>query len=126
MKNIRLNDKRIVVVVGVILLILLMADFNSRMSEKVRLNRERDTLRVQATQLGATRSVLLTQVAYATSDRAVEEYAREEAHLQKTGEVVIIPVAPVDSTPQPPLIAVPTPQAVQNWEVWYALFFSNP
>lgn len=117
--------KKIIGVVALVLLMLLMMNLNSRLSEYFRLSNTRDKLGVEVDSLGATKLALDTQVAYATSDRAVEEWARSEAHLARPGDKVIIPVTPVGQTPVPQVQATPTVQTADNWQVWWALFFGN-
>ena len=59
------------IVVGIAVLVLLVMDFNSRMSELRRLSTERDRTSTTITALASTRVYLETQVAYATSEPAV-------------------------------------------------------
>ena len=125
MKTIWDARKKIIGVIALVLLMLLMMNLNSRLSEYFRLSSTRDKLGVEVDQLKATKMALDTQVAYATSDQAVEEWARNEAHLARPGDKVIIPVTPVGQTPVPEVQATPTVQPVNNWQVWWALFFRN-
>ncbi len=73
----------------IIVLVLLMMNLNSRLSEYFHLTSERDKLATQVGYLSLTRVALDTQVAYATSDQAVEDWARNEAHMSKAGDKVI-------------------------------------
>jgi cell division protein FtsB len=125
MKTIWDARKKIIGVIALVLLMLLMMNLNSRLSEYFRLSSTRDKLGVEVDQLKATKMALDTQVAYATSDQAVEEWARNEAHLARPGDKVIIPVTPVGQTPVPEVQATPTVQPVNNWQIWWALFFRN-
>ncbi len=125
MKRIRLNDKRILMIGAIVLLIIMMMDFNTRMSELQRLSNERSQLVGRVTELASTEQSIRTQIAYATSDAAVEAWARQEAHMVKPGDVLVVPEAPKDATPVPQVAVAPTPRAVSNWEVWYALFFGQ-
>ncbi len=107
------------------LLVLFMMNLNSRLTEYFRLTGERDKMKAVVGELQATKVALDTQAAYATSDAAVIDWARGEAHMALPGDNVIIPVTPVGSTPQPEIQVTSIPPAVENWQVWYALFFGE-
>jgi cell division protein FtsB len=117
--------KRILVIAGILVVGLVMMNLNSRLGEYFRLSSERDQLASQVTDLQTTKQALETQVAYATSDQAVEDWARSEAHLARPGDKVIVLLTPANQTAVPQAQATPTQRPVANWEIWWALFFSN-
>jgi cell division protein FtsB len=125
MKKFRLLDRRILWAGALIILILMMMEFNTRLGEMLRLNDEKAQVGAQLTQLVATQQNLQKQIAYATSDVAVQEWARQEGHLALPGDIPIVPIAPVNSTATPQVAPVPTAQPVDNWQVWNALFFGK-
>jgi cell division protein FtsB len=125
MKKFHLFDLRILWGVALIVVILLMMDFNTRLGEMLRLNDQRTQMGVQVTQLAATQEYLQNQIAYATSDIAVQQWAREEGHMVQKGDVHIIPIPAANVTPQPVAIPTATVQTVSNWQVWQALFFGQ-
>ncbi len=124
-KNIKWNDHRIILVVVIVLLVLLMMDFNNRMTLMLKLNEQRDQLSTQVFRLEQTKQSFEKQVAYATSERALEEYAREKAKLIEEGDVPIIILTPAGQQINP----TPKPQATQEvltrFEVWQELFFGD-
>jgi hypothetical protein len=63
--------------------------------------------------------------AYATSDAAVKEYARDQAGMAQPDDNVIVPVAAPGSTPSPS--ATPTPAFANrpNWDVWMEYLFGK-
>ncbi len=125
MKSIQFDKKRIFVVAGLVLLFLLMVDLNTRLSDLYRLTRERDSMRTEIAELTSTAVTLQTQIAFATSDVAVEEWAREEGMMVRPGDQLIVPIAPEDATPMP-VVPTQVPQAaLKNWQVWWALFFGE-
>ena len=66
--------KRILVMIGLMVMVLLVTDFNSRMAELTRLQAQ-ETQEIQRRQnLFATQNVLETQIGYANSDAAVESW----------------------------------------------------
>ena len=117
--------KKIIGMGIIALLVLLMMNMNSRLSEYFRLSNERDKVLTQVIDLRATRIGMETRVAYATSAQAVEEWARKEAHMAFPGDKVIIPLTQEGATPEPLFEPTPTPRVVENWEVWWALFFGE-
>ncbi len=117
--------RQVLVVAAMVVLVLTMMNLNTRLSDYYRLSSQRDTLKSQIDKLEATRQVLQTEMAYAQSDKAVEEYARN-SHMVREGEKLVVVLTPQDNPVQAtPQSAVPTVQPVENWQVWWALFFGN-
>lgn len=125
MNTILRNKKQILVIAVLLLIIALMMDLNNRLSELSRLSKQRDQEATDVTILLRTEQALKTQVAFATSDAAVRPWAYSEGHKSMPGDVVVVPVSPPDYTPPAPTVIAPTPQKVDNWEVWWALFFGE-
>ncbi len=125
MKNLLRNKTQILAIVIFVVFVFLMMDLNKRMSELFRLSSQRDTQQTEVVQLRRTEQALVTQVAYATSDAAVKKWAYEEGHKMMPGDNVIVPVSPGNYTPPAPTQIAVTPQVVENWEVWKALFFGS-
>ncbi|GAP14383.1 hypothetical protein LARV_02152 [Longilinea arvoryzae] len=125
MKSIQFDKKRIIVVAGLALLFLLMIDLNTRLNDLYRLTRERNSMRTEIANLTSTAIGLQTQIAYATSDVAVESWAREEGMMVRPGDQLIVPISPSDATPMPVIAAQPTQSSLKNWQVWWALFFGE-
>jgi len=125
MQDIPLNFRRVAIFAGIFILILLMIEFNGRLEELNRLNDQREEVRAVATQAVQTQMALQTQVGYAGSTAAVEEWARTEGHYLQEGDQPVIPVGQPGSEPAivTPSPVIPTP--MQNWEIWWNLFFSE-
>jgi hypothetical protein len=123
--RLELNLKRIAVFIGLGVLLILVMDFNSRMDELTRLQNEAETVRAQATNIMITQVNLQTQVAYATSDLAVEQWAREQARMAQPGDNVVVPLPVPGATPMP----TPMPEApieeTTKWDVWMELIFGK-
>ena len=104
-----------------------MSEFNNRMSELDRLTEQRDRAVSQITSLVQTQSALQTQIAYATSVAAVDEWAYEDGHLIHPGDNPIVPLTE-DGEVNPTPVPIPPeskPKPIENWEVWFALFFDS-
>ncbi len=125
MPNLQINFRRIAIFAGAFVLFLLIVEFNTRLEELNRLNNQRDETRAQATQAAQTQLALQTQVAYAGSNAAVEEWARAEGHYIKEGDQPVIPIGQPGSEPVTVATTSAVPTPLQNWEVWWKLFFDE-
>jgi cell division protein FtsB len=125
MSNLPFNMRRVAVFAGIFVLILMVIEFNTRLEELNRLTGQREEVRAAATQAMQTQVALETQVAYAGSTAAVEEWARTEGHYVQDGDQPIVPVGQPGS--EPVIISTPTPIStpMPNWQVWWELFFSK-
>jgi hypothetical protein len=122
MKNKGNSWKPALIVLGFAVLVLLVMDFNNRMAELRRLTVEKHDVSARVTSLVETQVSLETQVAYATSEAAVYYWAYNFQHLGKEGDVLVVPIQPEGSLPQPTATPAITPQVIQNWQVWLSLF----
>ncbi len=115
-----------IMVVGLIALVVLIRDFNSRMADLRRLTREHEKVSAEATDAVATVNVLQTQETYAQSDQAAAEWAYTSGGMARPGDQVIYPQSagtvptPISTTPQA------TPQVIENWQLWMSLFVDSP
>ncbi|HVP21995.1 MAG TPA: septum formation initiator family protein [Anaerolineaceae bacterium] len=125
MKKLFANKKQILVVALLVVSFFLVMDLNSRLNDLFRLSSQRDQLQNQVSQLQATQSNLQTRIAYATSEAAVKDWAREYAGMGQAGDIPVIPLSPKDYTPAAPVVETPTQQVVDHWQKWWALFFGN-
>jgi hypothetical protein len=119
------NKKQIVMILVLLVVAFLMMDLNNRLTELFRLSGQRDTMQTEVVALKRTEQSLQTQLAYATSDAAVQNWAYEEGHKVLPGDNVIIPLPQPGYTPPAPTQFAPTPQKVENWQVWKALFLGD-
>ncbi len=125
MKKIRIDPKKLIVIGAIVLGFFLLMGLFDRLTELASLSRLEKEIQSEVVQYTATVKSLYTQIAYATSEAAVEEWAREQGHMARPGDVLIVPVAPGGATPQSIIQPTPTQRQVTNWEVWWALFFGE-
>ena len=109
LKQFHWNDRRVILVVVIILLVLLMMDFNNRMVRALELEEQAQAMTTRMAELEQTKVYLEAQIAYATSEKAVEQWAREDAKLIKEGDVPIIILPPSELTPTPTPTETETP-----------------
>ena len=117
------DKKKIILLIIIGIFIGLMTDMNSRLSDLYRLSTKRDQMQTEVYQIEETRASLMKQYAYATSEAAVEEWARVYNRLSQPGDQVIIPLPTGEVVQTPIVINTPTFHQVENWEIWKALFF---
>ena len=125
MPELPFNMRRVAVFAGIIIMILVMVELNSRLEELNRLNNQLGQVRIAATYSVETQVALQTQLAYAGSTQAVEEWARTEGHYMMEGDQPVVPIGQPGSDPI--VVATPTsmPTPMQPWQVWWGLFFSK-
>jgi hypothetical protein len=119
-----LGWKYALLVIGLVVLSLLVMDFNNRMSQLRRLSDQQVVVAAEVTQLVQTQSALQTQIAYATSDVAVAEWAYKDGHWVREGDIRVVPL-PDGSQPEPTPVPVILPTQPSNWRIWLSLFFDN-
>ncbi|MEX2160934.1 MAG: hypothetical protein WD751_03380 [Anaerolineales bacterium] len=115
--------KRFPAVLGVMLLLLVLLAFTQRVAEYLRLNSQLGRQQARLTELAATQSALEDQIVFATSQAAVEEWARQDARWAQAGDFVVIPLPPAGVTPQPAAQYQATPTPSSNWDAWMNWFF---
>ncbi len=116
--------RNVLIVIGLFLAVVLLVDFNRRMEELNRLNTQLNAVHAEATAVIQTQTALAGQVAYATSEAAVEEWAYGNK-MVRPGEhpVGVVPAADVTPTPAPTF--VPQVEELPNWRIWWELFFGG-
>jgi hypothetical protein len=119
------NLRRVAAFAGIFLLILFVIEFNTRLEELNRLNDQRGEVSARATQAMQTQSALQTQVAYAGSTEAVEEWARTNGRYMQEGDQPVVPLEAPGSAPLIVNTPAPIPTPMQNWEIWWTLFFDE-
>jgi hypothetical protein len=120
-----ISPRRIGVIAGIVILILMVVEFNARLEERNRLSEERDRIRIEATQSMTTQIALQTQVALAASDQAAEAWARSDGNYIRPGDHPVVPLGQPGSTPVSVPSPTPMPTPLPNWQVWWNLFFSE-
>lgn len=124
-KQINWLDRRVILIIVIVILVFLMMDFNNRMVRSLQLEKQEQQLNARIVALEETKQRLEADIAYANSDRAVEEWAREEAKLINEGDVPIIlqPQSSIAATPTPPPLAETV--ELSHLEIWKQLFWGD-
>jgi hypothetical protein len=116
--------RNILIIMGLVVAVVLLIDFNRRMEELNRLSTNLKAVQQQGTEIMETQVALVTQVAYVTSNGAVEQWAYENKWV-RVGEhpVDVVPAGNITATPVPP--AVTQTASPPNWRIWWELFFGT-
>ena len=123
--NFPINVRRVAALIGILMLVFIVLEFNRRLEELNMLNAQSRLVQTHATQAVQTQLALQTQVAYANSDAAVEEWARTDGHYIQDGDLPVVPLGEPGSAPIEASTPTPVPTQPSNWEVWWDLFFGN-
>ncbi|MEN6299887.1 MAG: hypothetical protein ABFD51_08290 [Anaerolineaceae bacterium] len=122
MKHLRFNWKYALIIGGIILAAYLLMDFNSRVAEMHAFNAQKELVAATVTSLAIENLTLKTQIADANSEAAVANWAYQDGHMVRSGDVPVVPLPPLSGTPAP----TPTPPVIQpvvsNWQMWMYLF----
>jgi hypothetical protein len=121
-QRIQFDFKKVGFVITAVVLFFLVMNLNNRLNELSRLTAQRNDAEIVVNNLQQTVVVLKTQIGYATSEAAVENWAYEEGHMVRSGENLIIPIEPSGATQAPLVVTTPEPTTVSNWLIWKALF----
>jgi hypothetical protein len=117
--------RHVFIAFGLIILVIMVVDFNRRIGELNRLTTQLDSVNHVATEVMQTQVALVTSVAYASSTQAVEDWAYRDGHWVRNDEkpIALIPAGNVTSTATPP--PPRTTQELPNWQIWWGLFFGD-
>ena len=111
--------------IGLVLLIVLVTDFNSRMAELTRLREQKENEMRNVEHLLVTQSALATKINFAESDKAVEAWAREQERSVLPGDFPVIPmVAPDYQTPEDN-DSEQLEISLSHWENWIVWLFGT-
>ncbi|HMS00417.1 MAG TPA: hypothetical protein PKK96_15525 [Anaerolineales bacterium] len=119
------NARRVATIIGVIALVFIVLEFNRRLEEMNLLNKQYELVQQQATQAVQTQTALQTQVAFAASDGAVDEWARTDGHYVQEGDLPIVPIGQPGAAPIELNTPAPTPTQMTNVQTWWDLFFGE-
>jgi hypothetical protein len=124
MDHFPINLRRVAFFVGIFFLILVIIDFNNRLEELNRLQKQDSVLQTRATQEIQTQTALQAQATYAASDQAVNDWARGAGYAQP-GDQIALPVGSKAGVPAQQATPTPSPTPQPNWQTWWNLFFGG-
>ncbi len=114
--------KYAILVIILVILAYMVIDFNARTAELNRLSTEEAIIQSQVTARVETKEYLQTQIAYATSEAALQEFAYNN-HMAKPEDKVVVPFGVSAATPTPTPRPLPTTTQVSNLQLWWWQFF---
>ena len=108
MKNFKIDSRKFIVYGVLLVVFFLLMGLSTRFADLNELNDQNDMMNTEVSVLRATNDTLATQITFATSETAVDQYAREKGHMVKPGEILVIPVSPKKITPTPKFVPTAT------------------
>jgi cell division protein FtsB len=112
---------RVWVALAVVAGLLILGDLNRRMASAVSLEQQAAQAATDVVALQTENARLATQLAAATNDAMVEQWARREVKMIRPGDHLVIPIPPPGQTVAPGAQATPAPPLPGPWEIWRAL-----
>jgi cell division protein FtsB len=125
MKKMQIDFRKFSIYIALVVIFFLLMGLSARYNELSKLSDQNNIMQTEVVALRITNSHIETQIGYATSEVAVEEYAREKGYMVKPGEVLIVPLSSSELTPTPVLQPTVETNPLPNWKIWYELFFSD-
>jgi len=125
MKIVRSQKRQLAIVIIIVIFFFMLLGLNSRLSDLFRLSNYRESMQAKVALLKGTDIALKTQIADAESDLAIEEWARDQAHLVLPGDQVIVPLSQDELKSPKTTQPAPTEIPVESWRVWWDLLFSK-
>ncbi len=116
-------SRRIFLVGGIGLLLLIVYSFSNRIGEYTRLTAQEGIEGARITELVATQAFLGEQISFATSEAAVEEWAREDARMAQEGDFPVVPINPDGSIFENDSLEESESDALSNFQIWLEWFF---
>ena len=120
---IRSHLKQIFLIALILLAVFLLLDYQSRMNQLYKVQSQLKLVEQEVVVLKQTEKALQDELAYANSQAMVEQFAREEINSVQDNDVLVVPISSGEVTKTPTPVSTTTPQLVDKWEVWLALFF---
>ena len=122
MKNLHFSWKYALAIALIAVMGYMVMGFNNRMADLRGLAAQFELAKARLESVMAEKAALQTQIAEATMDATVIEWAYSEGHLKKPGDMPVVPLAPGNSTPTPVATPVSPQLPVENWQIWMLLF----
>jgi cell division protein FtsB len=125
MIKINYDKKQLIIIVLIVMFFFMLFGLNNRLSELFHLTDQQASMQTKVASLKNTEMALSTQIAVATSNIAVEAWARDQGHMAQAGDNVIIPIRPSSSPFMGSFSTTATPNTIENWQIWWDLFFAK-
>ena len=125
MNRLPIDWRRVALIAGVLFLVVVVVDFNSRLEELDRLNRQVEITRAEATQAALTKVAYETLVVNATSNQVVEEEARSDAGMIQEGDHPVVVLGEEGEPQLENIEPTPIPTQKPNWQLWWDLYFGQ-
>jgi hypothetical protein len=123
------SGRFLITMIVIVILVLIILGLNNRVAELRTLSQEAVRYEERVQSLQHTKIALETQMAYATSDPPVIQWAMEDMRWVRDNpaDKLVVPLVDPNATPAPlePEEIEVEAHPVENWQVWLALFFDD-
>jgi hypothetical protein len=124
-RGLNISAAQVVLIVGVVFALSVIINFSARIQTEQRITSEANQLRAEVTALAATQSAQATELAFASSDSYVSQWAHADGHMVRSGEVIVVPVPASAATATPAPKPTPPAKPASDSQIWWDLFFST-
>lgn len=118
MEIIKVWIKRLLVVGGVGILLILVMDLNSRMVHLMQLRGEKNNEQMKLSELLNEENDLIRKIDYAQSEEALSDWARQENWMQKSGDGIVVPLPDGSDAEEVNFNPIETAYTYDNWDTW--------
>ncbi|MBM3152339.1 MAG: hypothetical protein FJZ96_09100 [Chloroflexi bacterium] len=125
LKQFPLKPRHILMAVGLVALVALVVDFNQRIVALDRLSAQLELVQAEGTAVVQTQEGLMTQVAFAGSEAAVERWAFVDGGWIRLGDHPVVVLPSGDAPPDGEQQSETPPPEPEPWQVWWELFFGD-
>ena len=122
-----LPKKQVITIGMVIIVFFILLNVNSRLTTLYKKKQDVKVLSTEVVALYATDIVLQTQIISVQDEEMVEKFGRENGYIQPKDVPVAVIAMPGEVGVQEEAIedAEESKPALQNWELWWYLFFED-
>lgn len=124
-RGLNISLPQVLFVLGVIISLWVIIDFNRRIQTEQRIATEANQMRAEVTALAATKAALTAELAVVSSDGYVAQWAHSEGRYVQPGEVLVVPLAAKGAVVTPASASASQTAPPSNFEIWWDVFFGS-
>jgi cell division protein FtsB len=130
-RNRSISGAQVIFAIILAVVLMLAINFSSRVAADRELRQISAVVEREIETLRREQGELIQRLAYVQSEAYVETWARSEGRMVRDGEVLMV-LYPSNNTQTitasavaTPIVVPPDEEPVQNWQLWWSLFFDS-